>query len=403
MALTLEETGGPLIHKVGNAKALGLSAPPDRHGQSVRTWVRSLDGVQKDAVTLSAATGEAWRFSSDEGGHLNGRDAAPNPLSFVAVGMVASFMNEVLALAKQRGIALTDPQMTLENFYYRSGSFPRGTMVSAAMPPVVSLACGSDTDDERMAHLLADAVAASPMTGLANGSKVSLFNLVHNGKQIAVADVEALSIDPYDDPGTPLDGVEAADGADRLQPLCDKIAPESDMVERVKTNPPPAPVLPTGQHLLHLRSVCRILDNGVKEIVREQYKMPSSTWRFLSEEAKGAGGEGRAPDAASYMAAGLAFCFMTQLGRYAHMAKLPLNAYRVVQDMHFSLGGASGATGKRGDTDPVETHVYMDTGADDAVAQDLLRVAERTCFLHALCRDAVKVKTKLPHRTPAAA
>ncbi|MEM8853395.1 MAG: hypothetical protein AAGD34_06800, partial [Pseudomonadota bacterium] len=69
----------------------------------------------------------------------------------------------------------------------------------------------------------------------------------------------------------------------------------------------------------------------------------------------------------------------------------------------FSLGGASGETGKRGDTDPVETHVYLDTGADDAVAQDLLRVAERTCFLHALCRDPVKVKTKLPHGTQAAA
>ena len=136
----------------------------------------------------------------------------------------------------------------------------------------------------------------------------------------------------------------------------------------------------------------------MKEVIREQYAGPSPTWRFLSDEAPDHGGEGRAPDAASYIAAGIAFCFMTQLGRFSHMAKIPLESYRVIQDTHFSLGGASGRTGKAGITDPIETHVYLKTGADDATAQDIVRVGERTCFLHALCRDPVKPRAAYRRR-----
>ena len=83
---------------------------------------------------------------------------------------------------------------------------------------------------------------------------------------------------------------------------------------------------------------------------------------------------------------------MTQLGRFSHMAKLPLEGYRVIQDTHFSLGGASG---KAGEAMPVETHGYLETGTDDETAQQILGVGERTCFLHAFCRDDVKAKVRV--------
>ena len=97
-------------------------------------------------------------------------------------------------------------------------------------------------------------------------------------------------------------------------------------------------------------------------------------WCFLSDEGEGWGGCGRAPDAASLISAGIGFCFMTQLGRYAQTAKLPLNRDIIIQDTHFSLGGASGSTGQPGVAHPIETHVYMETDTTYDMAQEILGV-----------------------------
>ena len=100
--ITLESMDVPLIYRAANAEAAGFVPPDNRHGQSARTWVRSLEAIQKEALVTSAMTGLSWRFASDEGPHLQGRDQAPNPLSFLSVGMVSAFMNEIMALAAQR-------------------------------------------------------------------------------------------------------------------------------------------------------------------------------------------------------------------------------------------------------------------------------------------------------------
>jgi len=86
---------------------------------------------------------------------------------------------------------------------------------------------------------------------------------------------------------------------------------------------------------------------------------------------------------------------MTQFGRYAQIAKKDLRKYRIVQDTHFSLGGASAGTGKAGRADPVETHVYLETGESDDFARTALDMAEQTCFLHAFCRTDLKVRVAI--------
>ena len=68
----------------------------------------------------------------------------------------------------------------------------------------------------------------------------------------------------------------------------------------------------------------------------------------------------------------------------------------------FSLGGASGKTGKAGVSTPVETHVYIDSTGDDSDAQKILEVAERTCFLHAFCQADVKPKARFSRTSQAA-
>lgn len=141
--------------------------------------------------------------------------------------------------------------------------------------------------------------------------------------------------------------------------------------------------------------VCTLRPDGIREIEQHLYVPRGTIFRFLSEEGEANGGQGRAPDANSYISAGIGFCFMTQFGRYAKIMKTDLQKYSIIQDTHFSLGGATGQTGKAGTTDPVETHVFLHSGNDDEVAQDTLFMSEQTCFLHALCRTDLKPKVRL--------
>ena len=66
-----------------------------------------------------------------------------------------------------------------------------------------------------------------------------------------------------------------------------------------------------------------------------------------------------------------------------------------MQDSHFSLGGESGGTGKPGEADQIETHVYLQTSENDKVAQEMLDISEQTSFLHAFCRTDLKTKLKI--------
>ncbi|MEJ2761757.1 MAG: OsmC family peroxiredoxin, partial [Gammaproteobacteria bacterium] len=101
----LRESGKPRFFKVANPEATGLAAPPPRRGQSLRLAVRALGGMQKEALVISSLPGAMWRLASDEGAYLAGLNEGPCPLSFLTTGMVSSYMEEILALARQRGVA----------------------------------------------------------------------------------------------------------------------------------------------------------------------------------------------------------------------------------------------------------------------------------------------------------
>lgn len=398
----LEEIGDPLYFIAGNATEAGFPVPPNPHGQSLRTWVRSLGGMQKEAIVVSAATGTAWRFACDEGAYLGGHDKAPNPLTYLSAGMIASYMNEITALAEQRQIELRDLELILENFYYREGDFRKGTMISGALPPELNVACEADCDDQTLNTLLYEAVVASPLNGLARGAHPSLFTLVHNGNVLTPEQVTPLAVEPFPDPGDNFPNLVPASDSTAVPSLIENLAEEGVAYDAIVKSRVEPPDLGADKQLLHMHSRCVLRPDGVKEIYKEQYHPTPSGWKFLSDEAEGFGGHGRAPDAASLISAGIGLCFMTQMGRYSNMAKLPLKGYSIIQDTHFSLGGASGGTNQAGVAQPVETHVFLETEADDDVAQQIVGVAERTCFLHAFCRDDLKPKVRASKSSRAA-
>lgn len=398
----LEEIGEPLYYIAGNAAEAGFPTPPNPHGQSLRTWVRSVGGMQKEALVVSAATGTAWRFACDEGGHLGGHDIAPNPLTYLSVGMVSSYMNEITALAAQRQIELRDLELVLDNLYWREGEFRDGSMVSGALPPELSVSCEADCDDQTLNTMLYEAMAASPLNGLARGEHPSLFTLVHNGNVLTPAQVTPLEAEPFPNPGDQFSKLLPASDSAAVPSLIQKLDDSDEGYESFLKTRITSPDLGPGKLLLHMHAKCVLRPDGVKEIYKEQYGTGAPSWKFLSDEAEGFGGHGRAPDAASLISAGIGLCFMTQMGRFSNMSKISLNGYSIIQDTHFSLGGASSGTGQAGVAQPVETHVYLETGEDDDTAQQILGVGERTCFLHAFCRDDLKPKVRAQKSSRAA-
>lgn len=387
----LRDCGKPLFFKLADPTACGFAPPVSRIGQAARVAVRSLGGMQKEALVASSVTGAVWRLACDEGAYLNGSDEAPCPLSFLTTGMVASYMEEIWALAHQRGIAIRDITLIQDNYYGIKGSALKGTMAAAARDVELEVRIDSDASRVSLQGLVLDAVAASPLNGLMRGCKESRFSLTHNGKQLTLGSA------------VPISGRAPRNPDDLFGPALPDVGDWADLVVRQGMTPRTAETVTFAgdslkeeqDRVLHVRGICTRLPNGMKSIEQHLYNPHGSIFRFLSEEGKEAGGLGRAPDAVTYISAGIAFCFLTQLGRYARIAHKTIDRHGAIQDTHFSLGGASGGTGRPGDADPVETHLYIDSPESDDFARAALDMSEQTCYLHAFCKTDLKAKVKV--------
>lgn len=361
-----------------------LAPPPARLGQAVRFAGRSLSVMQKEALVASTS-GRAWRLVSDEGAYLDGADEAPCPLSFLTVGMISQFMDEILALAAQRGISIADIELVQDNYYTMKGSALKGTMTGGARDVVIEARIASDADAETLRALVCDAVAGAPIHGLLCGEKDSLFTLTHNGAAVAPDKAKPVPGGLAPDLAAEIDGLEPAAGEWSGLIRREGMSPKTEEA----TSHQGSSLAEEQDRVLHIRGICTLRADGVKQVEQQLFNPHGSVFRFLSDE------QGRAPDAASYIAAGIGFCFMTQLGRYAKIARKELTSYRAVQDIHFAPGGATGGTGKVGEADPVETHVFLDSGEDDGFARAALDMGEQTCFLHALCRTDLKTRVRV--------
>lgn len=374
----------PSYFPVANAAELGLASPENRLGLPVRTWARAVSGMQKEAIVLNGATGRTWRLVSDEGPYLGGHDRAPCPLCTFITGMVSSYMNEVTSLAKARGLDIDDLQLTLGNHYSMEGSALQGTMLGGAQTPELRADIVADADPADLEALVREAVTASPVHGLLNGVQHSLFNLSWNGDQIGVGRVAGLDTPIQEDPGAQFGKIAIA-GTPVAEDLMIKVR-DADQVEDVPGGINTS-LRDSQSRRLHVQARCRLREDGIKVIRENLFSPIGSEFRFLSDEAPEAGGSGMAPDAASYLAAGLAFCFLTQFGRFASITKQRLDEYRVVQDTHFSAG----SPGEPGKALPVETDVYLISPEGEEFARHTLDMGERTCFLHATCRTDLDV------------
>jgi hypothetical protein len=392
----VEEPAGAAA-TAGPAGGAGLAPPVPVRAVAVRTVVRSLAGMQKEAVVTSSAAASGWRLVSDEGPYLNGYDEAPFPLAFLTAGTAASYLTEILALAAQREQEVDGLVLSLQHRYTMEGSAVRGTMVGGALPPEVRVEV-TGKDLAGLGSLVSDAIDASPLNGLLRGEHLSRFSLTHNGEPLPVGRVAALDDPVVPDPAVAFEHLEVAgptDADDLVRRI--RTAEEREGVEGGKGSSLQA----DQRRTLHVGATCRLREDGLKDIEVALHAPLGSTFRFLSDELAD-GQASRAPDAATLVSAGIAFCFMTQFGRYAAITRKRLDRYAIVQDTHFSAGGASGGTARAGEAEAVDTHVHLQTPEDADFARTLVDMGEQTCFLHALCRTPLKPKVTVGSREHAA-
>ncbi len=393
----------PVFFAVDRPDALGLDPPPPGDGETVRVWARLLAGMQKEAVVRSTAGG-AWRLASDEGPYLDGFDAAPCPLAFMTVGMVSSWMNAVLDAARARGVTVRDLVLVQDNRYTMEGSALNGTMTGGVLPVELDVRIDADAGDEAVRELVAAAVRGASVYDVLRRPHVSRFNLAVNGAEAPLGRAAALGAGLAADPAAAFPRVAPADPAGVPVVRLEAVKPVAGVAGGAGTS-----LRAEQRRQLHLRAVCRRRPDGVKEIEQQLHSPLGSTFRFLSDEPLEKGGRGAAPSAAGYMAAGVAFCFMTQLGRYAAILGKDLHGYRIVQDARFpdraaAVAASSNAAAARsrpgappaagappaGTAGAVETHVHLDTREGVDFARRCLDMGEQTCFLHALYRTPLE-------------
>ena len=372
--------GRPVFFAVDGVESLGLDRPAPGDGETVRVWARSLSGMQKEAIVSSSAGGD-WRLASDEGPYLDGFDAAPCPLAFMTVGMVSSWMNAVLDAARARGVTVRDLVLVQDNRYTMEGSALNGTMTGGALPVELDVRIDADAGEDAVREVVAAAARGACVYDVLRRPHTSRFTLTVNGAPAPIGRVAPLDAGPAPDPAPAFSRLAPADSAGVPVVRLEAVTPVAGVAGGAGTS-----LRAEQRRQLHLRAICRRRPDGVKEIEQQLHSPLGSTFRFLSDEPPDRGGAGAAPPAASYMAAGVAFCFMTQLGRYAAILGKDLPGYRIVQDTRFPGRRADPGATPAGTAGAVETHVHLDTRDGVDFARRCLDMGEQTCFLHALYR-----------------
>jgi uncharacterized OsmC-like protein len=348
---------------------------------------RSLEGMQKEALVHTGATGAAgasttWRLTSDEGPYLNGTDLAPFPLAFFTSGMVMSFASNLRAIAQSQGVKLGNLQCTLDNFYTMEGSALRGTMTGSALPAELHVSADGIADAEL--KIFADAAMRwSPVSAFLGQELVSEFSTHLNGALAPVDGVKPTMADILPAPGNDFDLIAPITGAVDGVPILSKVSAAEQLVD--VAGGVGSSLKSEQKRMLHVRGVLKIAANGLFDVRIQLLKPIGSVFQFFGDDPVHRGGQARAPSGLDYLSAGVAFCFMTQLERYAQIVKQDLQSCELIQLTRFRAPSPSLEPGAA-EAFPAVTHVYLTSGEDLAHNQKLVQMGEQTCFLHAALR-----------------
>lgn len=383
---SIESLGNPLAFKVGgrNNESANTGAAEELR---VHSEFRALEGMQKEALVNHRPSATLWRMVSDEGPYLKGTDLAPFPLAFFTAGVVFSFLTEIQRHAAKLDVEVESLALTSDHYYTMQGSALRGDMIGGALPIDMAIDFETAADSKTVARILESALATSPAEAYMRESLQNTFSLTANDRPSEVADLRQ-SRRAAEDPEPNFDIIEPLEG-EFLPDIITKIG-SAEVLHDVAGGAGSS-LKAVQKRTLHVRGEAKLLSDSLKEIRVHLHQPIGSSFRFLSED----GAAGQAPPALAYLSAGIGFCYMTQLGRYAHITRRDLSSYRIVQENVFHQSRLSSTEIRPASAEPVDTHVFLSLDEPDEVAQKMVFMGERTCFLHAAMRGTHPTQVRL--------
>ncbi len=353
----------------------GLQAPPPGNDISAcRTVARALEGMQKEALVADSDSGRTWRLVCDEGPYLNGTDLAPPPLAYFSAGMASGFADAVQTRLEHESASYAALTIILDNRYTMVGSALRGTMIAGALPVECFVEADVTGLEQDLETVIREAIAGSPMNSLMREALANSFSLSMNGESQPTGKVKQLEPATADSPILLFKNFQR-DESHSPESIGVSKLDETDSVFD-QDHGAGAAMKEHQKRELHIRSSLTLDQNGLHSIRVQIFKPVGSVFGFTCERSNG---DGDAPSANMLVSAGVAFCFMTQIGRYAGITKKELQDYAVVQDSGFGR--------VNNECRAIETHVYIESTESLATAQDIVDMSEQTCFLHAACRS----------------
>ena len=344
--------------------------PPrfDGSRETFKVDARHVSGHVREAVVTAGEDGSAWRMLSDEGLHLKGTDLAPFPFGYFNAGLQGDLIRCIRNAAAQQGVVLNSLEIVLDNEYWLTGSFALGTGQGHAEATRIQIDVHSSASAAAVASVIAAAVESSPALALLRTPLVNTFALYINGRRRAVAGVASSTAADVVDPFLRYQAPPRA--------LADTVAMIEKLSVREDGEIAIAPSATTTRITRKVTGRGRLVDATGMTAIETWLQLPGmSHFAFRSDE----GGGDRAPCGLALLAAGLAFCYMTQIARYVEAMKLAVGSVRLVQFSPFQAGAAEG----------FDTHLFLNGEAADEVQTNLLTIAARTCYLHATMAAAL--------------
>ncbi|MEM7634086.1 MAG: OsmC family protein [Pseudomonadota bacterium] len=138
-------------------------------------------------------------------------------------------------------------------------------------------------------------------------------------------------------------------------------------------------------------------------LVKRGYVKPNipsfGAFELYCDEGAMIGGSDSAPAPLSYLAAGVAFCFLTHLKGYADNEKLQVSSIRIEQRMKFQsrIPGMTAEMGGQmeGHSKGVETFVLIETDEPPEVIALMVEAAEKACMAAQTVISAVPTSTRV--------
>lgn len=394
---SIDSSGFPLVFKV-QEDPLSLpesAAADDETGKiALRVQVRALEGMQKEAI-VSTNFGSTWRLVSDEGPYLNGTDLAPFPLAFYTAGMQFSFLSELVHHAQKHEVELKSLELWQDNFYTMDGSALRGDMIGGARPAELLVKIEADAPDEIVNKLIRLAEASSPAHAMMRDILANTFSLKFNGRHLPVTEVNQSPAEAGPDPTGLFDAAQPDTKTGFLPDIISKVS-SAEKVFGVAGGASSS-LQAEQKRTLQVHGEAKVMDGMLMETTIQLFKPIGSTFRFRCDESLAAGGQESAPPPLAYLTAGIGFCYMTQIGRYAHITKQDLKTYQIVQDNIFTVTGSAEDWSRMARANPVDTQVFLEADEPEGTARKTVSMSERTCFLHAAMRGnyASKIQAEL--------